>query len=105
MQKTKPEYGVPEERVQRNEVQQAVSDYAAQHRLVPPLSMEELRDHALRLTSHSSLIDYVMVLLNNEVWHDTVASIPYSRRLLLLPQCLRNFAECPATLDEFGLLC
>ena len=105
MQKTKPEYGVPEERGHRNKVQQAVSDYAAQHRLVPPLSMEELRDHALRLTSHSSLIDYVMVLLNNEVWHDTVAAIPYSRRLLLLPQCLRSFAECPATLDEFGLLC
>lgn len=105
MKKTKPDYGVPTERTQRNEVQQAVARYTANHRLVPPLSMEELRDHASRLTPHSSLLDYVMVLLNNEVWHDTVASIPFNRRLLLLPQCLRDFKNCPATLDEFGLLC
>ncbi|VGO21756.1 polyprenyl synthetase family protein [Pontiella sulfatireligans] len=105
MEKTKPEYGVPAERAQRSEVEQAVADYAAANRLVPPLSMEELRDHAALLTPDSSLLDYVMVLLNNEVWHDTVASIPYSRRLLLLPQCLRNFTDCPAQLDEFGLLC
>ncbi|VGO17518.1 Hexaprenyl-diphosphate synthase large subunit ((2E,6E)-farnesyl-diphosphate specific) [Pontiella desulfatans] len=105
MQKAKPEYGVPAAEAQRSEMQQAVAAYATQHRLVPPLSMEELRDHASRLTSQSSLLDYAMVLLNNEVWRETVASIPYSRRLLLLPQCLRNFADCPATLDEFGLLC
>ncbi|WP_372807065.1 polyprenyl synthetase family protein [Pontiella sp.] len=105
MEKTKPEYGVPAERARRREMQQAVAEHAAKHGLVPPLSMEELRDHAARVTSQSSLVDYVMVLLNNEVWRETVASIPYSRRLLLLPQCLRNFADCPATLDEFGLLC
>ena len=106
MNQTKPLYGVPSELEQRNEIQQIVSDYAAEHHLVPPLSMEELRDHASRLTSHTSrLLDYTMVLLNNEVWRDTVASIPYERRLLLLPQCLRDFKDCPAELDEFGLLC
>jgi geranylgeranyl pyrophosphate synthase len=105
MKKTKPECGVPSERAQRDEVQQAVAAYCAAHRLVPPLSMEELREHAEHLAPQSSLLDYVMVLLNNEIWRDTVASIPYSRRLLLLPQCLRNFKDCPAVLDEFGLLC
>ncbi|MEA2069366.1 MAG: polyprenyl synthetase family protein [Verrucomicrobiota bacterium] len=106
MNKTKPEYGVPFARAQRNELRQAVGDYAAKHKLVPPLSMEELRDHASRLTSHPScLLYYAMVLLNNEVWRETVASIPYERRLLLLPQCLRDFKDCPAELDEFGLLC
>ncbi len=105
MQQTKIKYGVPAERVEREQIIRAVSDYAAVHQLVPPLSMEELRDHAEKIATDTSLIDYVMVLLNNEVWRDTVASIPYERRLLLLPQCLRDIKECPAKIDEFGLLC
>ena len=105
VEKTKPEFGVPGERAKRDELQQAVVAYAAANKLVPPLSMEELRDHASRISPGASLVDYTMVLLNNEVWRETVASIPYSRRLLLLPQCLRDFKDCPATLDEFGLLC
>jgi geranylgeranyl diphosphate synthase type II len=97
--------GVPLERTTRDELHRAVAAYAKRQLLVPPLSMEELRDHALRLAADSSLTDYLMVLLNNEVWRETVAAIPYNRRLLLLPQCLRNFTDCPAVLDEFGLLC
>jgi geranylgeranyl pyrophosphate synthase len=34
-----------------------------------------------------------------------VAAIPYDKRLLLLPKCLRNPAECPAPFDDVGLLC
>jgi len=105
MEKTKPEYGVPSELAKRDELRRSVADYAATNRLVPPLSMEELRDHAGNLAADPSMVDYMMVLLNNEVWQDTVASIPYSRRLLLLPQCMRDFKDCPATMDEFGLLC
>ena len=90
MQQTKPKYGVPADRFEREQVLCAVSGYAAEHQLVPPLSMEELRDHAEKNAAHPGLVDYVMVLLNNEVWRDTVASIPYERRLLLLPQSLRN---------------
>ena len=106
MNKTKPSYGVPAEKTERSEVKQAVADYVLAHNLVPPLSMEELRDHASHLTTQSpGLLDYTMVLLNNAVWRDTVASIPYERRLLLLPQCLRDFKNCPAEIDEFGLLC
>ena len=32
-------------------------------------------------------------------------TIPYERRLLLMPKCLRVEAKCPAPFDEFGLLC
>jgi geranylgeranyl diphosphate synthase type II len=105
MKKTHQPYGVPGESAQRNEFQKIAAEYVAREKLVPPLSMEELRDHASRLAPHPGMVDYVMVLLNNEVWRDTVASIPYERRLLLLPQCLRNIRECPAVMDEFGLLC
>jgi geranylgeranyl pyrophosphate synthase len=31
--------------------------------------------------------------------------VPYERRLLLLPKCLRVEDKCPAPFDDFGLLC
>lgn len=96
---------IPQTSDERESLRSAVADYALTHRLVPPLSMEELRDHAMLLAPHPDLVDYSMVLLNNVVWKDTVASIPYERRLLLLPQCLRDSRNCPAAIDEFGLLC
>jgi len=49
--------------------------------------------------------DYIGVLINNEMWRDSLAAIPYERRLLLLPKCLRVESKCPAPFDEFGLLC
>ena len=49
--------------------------------------------------------DYVGILINNEVWSEHLASVPFDRRLLLLPKCLRVEDKCPAPFDEFGLLC
>lgn len=96
---------VPASVKERGALREKVDHYAVMHRLVPPLSMEELRAHATRLALAAVDVDYIMVLLNNAVWRDTVAAIPYERRLLLLPQCLRDLKDCPAEIDEFGLLC
>src|SRR5260370_1395111 len=41
----------------------------------------------------------------NEFWREQVAAIPFHRRLLLLPHCLKNAEGCPADYDEFGLDC
>jgi geranylgeranyl pyrophosphate synthase len=49
--------------------------------------------------------DYTAVLVSNAAWRDTVAQVPYDRRLLLVPKCLRVEEKCPAPFDEFGLLC
>src|SRR5260370_13949823 len=49
--------------------------------------------------------EYVGVLINNEMWRENLAGVPYERRLLLLPKCLRVESKCPAPFDEFGLLC
>src|SRR6202008_1523541 len=49
--------------------------------------------------------DYIAVCLSNESWRDQLATVPYERRLLLLPKCLRVEDKCPAPFDEFGLLC
>jgi len=46
-----------------------------------------------------------VVILSNEVWRETVAQIPYDRRLLLLPQCLRDQEKCTAEIDDLGLVC
>jgi geranylgeranyl diphosphate synthase type II len=48
---------------------------------------------------------FAAVLVNNESWRFTVAAIPYRKRLLLLPKCLRSAEACPAGFDEVGLLC
>ena len=39
------------------------------------------------------------------MWREQLATVPYERRLLLLPKCLRVEDKCPAPFDEFGLLC
>ena len=38
-------------------------------------------------------------------WRDQVAAIPPSRRLFLLPHCLKHAEGCPADYDDFGLDC
>jgi geranylgeranyl diphosphate synthase, type II len=84
-------------------------DYAERNALVPPLSLEELDKHTHAALEEAGLSvmhrDFLMVLLGNAVWRDTMATIPFDRRILLLPQCLRDSTACPAELDEFGLLC
>ena len=34
-----------------------------------------------------------------------MATVPFEKRLLLMPKCLRIESKCPAPFDEFGLLC
>ncbi|MCA1758528.1 MAG: polyprenyl synthetase family protein, partial [Bacteroidales bacterium] len=36
---------------------------------------------------------------------EVVSATPFQRRLLLLPQCLRNNLQCQGVFDEMGLLC
>src|SRR5947199_10441034 len=50
-------------------------------------------------------LGFTMVCIANEFWREQVQSIPFHRRLLLLPHCLKNAEGCPADYDEFGLDC
>ena len=50
-------------------------------------------------------VGWMMVVLATEFWRDQVAHIPPSRRLFLLPHCLKHAEGCPADYDEFGLDC
>src|SRR5437764_2992352 len=48
---------------------------------------------------------FALVALMNEFWREQVSAVPFHRRLLLLPHCLKNAEGCPADYDEFGLDC
>lgn len=103
--------GVPPTLFQRERLNQFIRSYvdARREELTPPLVLDELRRHAEAIVAGARVepkfVDYAGVLLNNEVWREHLASVPYERRLLLLPKCLRIEDKCPAPFDEFGLLC
>ena len=50
-------------------------------------------------------VAWTMVVLASEFWRDQIAASPPSRRLFLLPHCLKHAEGCPADYDEFGLDC
>jgi len=104
-----PSSNVPADRAERERILSAVRDYVAENSLVCPLSMDELRVHSASVADafgiDENFRDFIVVLINNETWRDTLAKIPYSKRLLLLPKCLRNHEKCQGEFDQYGLIC
>lgn len=104
-----PQDNVPQSRPARETLLEAIRAYVARERPVPPLGFEELRAHTDAVLKEAGMdpkyADFAAVLLNNETWRETVAAIPYEKRLLLLPKCLRDDKGCPASFDDIGLLC
>jgi len=104
-----PHPSIPQTKPERTALLEAIRRGFAARAAVPPLRMEELRDRARQALVEVGLpeihLDYAGVLVNNESWRDALAAVPYNRRLLLMPKCLRAENRCPAPFDEFGLLC
>ena len=106
-----PQETIPQTRGERELILHQVQAYVAEaeKELTPPLVLDELRDRATSLVARHDIdpkyADYVGIILNNEVWREQLSTVPYDRRLLLLPKCLRVEDRCPAPFDEFGLLC
>jgi geranylgeranyl diphosphate synthase, type II len=102
-------YNVPETYKDRTNLRNQIHDFVNSQSLCPPLSMEKLSDMADTLISNhgfdQEIKGWIMVEINNSVWRDTVVSIPFDKRILLLPKCLSNSMKCQADVDEFGLLC
>lgn len=79
--------------------------------LCPPVSLKQLEVLAWEfvemkeLSELKEMTSWLMVEINNQLWVDVIASIPYERRLLMLPKCLSKYGECEGEFDEFGLLC
>jgi geranylgeranyl diphosphate synthase, type II len=104
-----PKKNIPQTLAERTRILQVVRNYVAEFNPVPPLPVAELKVHADRILERIGCDpiyrDYIGVLVNNEMWREPLAAVPYERRLLLLPKCLRVESKCPAPFDEFGLLC
>jgi len=104
-----PQDNVPRTMAERVRLRSLVRRYVDEERLVPPLSLIDLQAHAKRVVELAEVPgkyqSWLTVLVNNATWSETVARTPFHRRLLLLPQCLRDGDHCPGDIDEFGLVC
>lgn len=100
---------IPARKEQRDLIKQQAAEFAAGCGLTPPVSMETLRDLINQFCAKYKIDpkyrDYTAVVVNNEMWRPIVRRLPFQKRLLLLPQCLKHSESCPATFDEYGLLC
>ena len=106
----KRHYTIPQTSAERNSWRERIHRHVEQGTLCPPLSLEALREEVAQLLqavpeADKSLQEWLMVELHNQVWKATIATIPYERRILLLPKCLSHSKHCQAEVDELGLLC
>ncbi len=99
---------IPEKSI-RDKLMNLTRDFIFQNKLTPPLSSADVYNYSEQILLKSNLPDiykdFQSVLVGSLVWEETLAMIPYERRILLLPLCLRSSTNCSAELDEFGLLC
>ncbi len=100
---------VPETRELRDTVRAAVQEFCKTVDKAKPLTKESTREIAERILKPLGLgehyLGFTMVMLSNEFWREQVAAIPFNRRLLLVPHCLKNAEGCPAEYDDLGLDC
>ena len=100
---------IPDDRAVRDRLKRTAAEHVRRHNVIPPLSMDELREHTAAVLKAAEVDpryeEFAAILVSNETWRDTLAQVPFDRRLLLVPKCLRVEDKCPAPFDEFGLLC
>ncbi len=100
---------VPETLAVREEIKAACERLATGLDKSKPFSKPELEVLAHKLLDDmhqpEKFLGFVMVLVGNFFWKRQFLSVPYERRLLLLPHCLKHAEGCPADYDEFGLDC
>ncbi len=63
------------------------------------------REILAQLGLPESYLGWTMVVFSSAYWRDRIEATPFCRRLLLLPHCMRNEEVCPASYNEFGLVC
>lgn len=100
---------IPDDKAVRLRLKRLAEQHVERVGAVPPLTLDELTEHTATVLAEAGLDpiygDYASILVSNAAWRDSLAQIPYERRLLLIPKCLRVEEKCPAPFDEFGLLC
>jgi geranylgeranyl pyrophosphate synthase len=100
---------VPQNQTVRGLIRQSAVERAASF---PPLRSprrEELERHGMELLTEAALprlfLGFAMVEINNAFWRERFAVVPFERRLLLLPHCIRDPSVCEGRYDAAGLHC
>ena len=100
---------VPDTLQQREEIKRAAEEYALGLNKSRAFNKNELEKHSRTLMDQIGLpekfLGFVMVMIGNFFWKQQFLAIPFERRMLLLPHCLKHAEGCPAEYTEFGLDC
>jgi geranylgeranyl pyrophosphate synthase len=100
---------VPETEELRLQLRDMCRQAVAQLDRENPLTKDEMERIVRQLLDQSGMpegyVGWMMVILATAFWQEQVAATPPSRRLFLLPHCLKHAEGCPADYDEFGLDC
>ena len=100
---------VPETHALREHLKSVCTEVAAKLDKSRPLSKDEMEALSRQLLERENLsegyVGWIMVMLSGAFWKDQVAATDPSRRLFLLPHCLKHAEGCPADYDEFGMNC
>lgn len=100
---------VPYDKTFRMSIREKVNDFFREKEIMPPVTYDELEEYASELIVlnqwHEQYRAFVMVCSGNAIWRSVVGSVPFNRRIFLLPQCLKHSSNCQAIEDELGLLC
>ncbi len=100
---------VPESLALREQLKAKCDEVAARLDRARPLTKDEMESVARSLLEREGqpegYLGWIMVMLSSAFYRDQVAATDPSRRLFLLPHCLKHAEGCPADYDEFGMNC
>jgi len=100
---------VPEELSTREAFKKQAEEFAKTIDKSKPFAKNELEKYSRELLAQMDMpekfLGFAMVQIGNFFWKRQFLSLPFDRRLLLLPHCLKHAEGCPADYDEFGLDC
>jgi len=100
---------VPETLALREGIKAEAERYALTLDKSRPFNNGELEQHGRSLLAELDLpekyLGFAMVLIGNFFWKQQFLAIPFERRMLLLPHCLKHAEGCPAEYDQLGLDC
>ena len=100
---------VPDTLEMREKVKDACEEFAKTLDRSRNFNKAQLEDWARKLLVEMALpesyVGFTAVLIGNFFWKRQFLAIPFNRRMLLLPHCLKHAEGCPADYDDFGLDC
>jgi geranylgeranyl pyrophosphate synthase len=100
---------VPEDASVRQAIRSAAAQIVAGVDRTRSLSRGDLERLGRQMLEQLALperyLGFAMVAVNNEFWQPIFETVPFVRRLFLLPHCLSDRKACAGTYDSIGLNC